>query len=127
MGQNTGANATDIEGTNVLQDCKDAEIVPAPKKGNPQSCDNWRCISLLNVVGKIFARNIRERLQIVAETILPEFQCGFRKRYDSVDMILVAKEFVEKRSEHGNKLFLLFVDLKKAYDLIPKNFLWRVL
>ena len=31
---------------------EDALIVPVPKKGNLQSCDNWRGISLLDVVGK---------------------------------------------------------------------------
>ena len=62
----------------VVNDCKDAEIVPIPKKGNFQSCDNWQGISLLNVVGKILARIILERLQIIAETFLPDSQCGFR-------------------------------------------------
>lgn len=42
----------------VVRDWKDAEIVPIPKKGNLQLCDNWRGISLLDVVGKVFTRII---------------------------------------------------------------------
>ena len=34
----------------VVQDWKDAEIVPIPKKGDLRNCDDWRGISLLDVV-----------------------------------------------------------------------------
>lgn len=44
----------------VFSAWRDALIVPAPKKGNLQSCDNWCGISLLDVVGKLFARIIQE-------------------------------------------------------------------
>ena len=37
----------------VFGDWRDAVIVPVPKKGNLQLCDNWREISLLDVVGKV--------------------------------------------------------------------------
>ena len=63
----------------VPRDWKDAVIVPIPKKGDLKDCDNWRGISLLDVVGKVFARVIQERLQQLAEEILPDSQCGFRK------------------------------------------------
>ena len=35
---------------------RDALLVPIPKKGDLSLCDNWRGISLLDVVGKLFAR-----------------------------------------------------------------------
>ena len=44
----------------VVANWKDAEIVPIPKKDNLKRCDNWRGISLLDVVGKYlrgFCRN----------------------------------------------------------------------
>ena len=44
------------------KDSRDALIVPVPKKGDLRSCDNWRGISLLDVVGKIFARIIQDNL-----------------------------------------------------------------
>ena len=42
---------------------KDVVIVPIPKKGDLKDCDNWRGISLLHVVGKVFACVVQERLQ----------------------------------------------------------------
>ena len=111
----------------VVRDWKDAEIVPIPKKGNLQSCDNWRGISLLDVAGKVFARIIQERLQVIAESVLPDSQCGFRKNRGCVDMIFASRQLVEKTLEHDDSLFVLFIDLKKAYDSVPRNALWRVL
>ena len=36
-------------------------IVPIPKKDNLRSCDNWRGIALLEVVGKVVARVVHTR------------------------------------------------------------------
>ena len=111
----------------VFKDWKDAGIVPVPKKGNLQSCDNWRGISLLDVVGKVMGRIIQERLQVIAEQLLPDSQCGFRRGRGCVDMIFVARQLMEKTREHEDSLFMMFVDLKKAYDSVPRNALWTVL
>ena len=67
-----------VEGK-VVVDWKDAEIVPIPKKGNLRLWDNWRRISLLDVIGNLFVRLVQERLQIVADTNVLESQCGFWK------------------------------------------------
>ena len=40
----------------VLQEWAGAVLVPIPKRGNLKSCDNWRGIALLDVVGKIRQR-----------------------------------------------------------------------
>ena len=84
-------------------------------------------ISLLDVVGKLFARVIQDRLQEVAEDTLPESQCGFRKGRGCTDMMFVARQLVEKSIEHGSELHIVFVDLQKAYDSIPCAALWTVL
>lgn len=96
------------EGT-VVEDWRDAEVVSIPKKGNLKLCDNWQGISLFDVVGKVLARILQERLQIVAEKVLPELQRGFRKGRGCVDMIFAARQLLE---EHDDAWFVLFIDLK---------------
>lgn len=98
----------------VVGDWRHAEIVLIPKKGDLKLCDNWRGISLLDVVGKIMARIVQERLSAIAEQLLPESQCGFRKGRGCTDMIFTARQLIEKSREHAGKLFILFVDLKKG-------------
>ena len=82
---------------------------------------------MLDVVGKVLGRIIQNRLQVVKETLLADSQCGFRKGRGCVDMIFVARQLMEKAREHGDSLFIMFVDLKKAYDSVPRNALWTVL
>ena len=63
----------------IPQQLKDASIVHIYKrKGNRQSCDNHRGISLLSIAGKILARVLLNRLlQHLEQGLLPENQCGF--------------------------------------------------
>ena len=42
-------------------------------------------------------------------------------------MIFVARQLIEKTLEHNDSLFILFVDLRKAYDSVPRSALWKVL
>ena len=80
----------------VPQDWVEAVIVPLPKKGNLEVCDNWRGISLLSVPGKVFGRIIADRVQKLAETMIDEMQCGFRKMRGYNDMVFVARQLQEK-------------------------------
>ena len=106
---------------------RNAVIVPVPKKGDLRVCDNWRGISLLDVIGKIFARIIQDRLTTLADEVLRESQCGFRRGRGCVDMIFVARQLIEKAIEHESDFYILFVDLKKAYDSVSRPALWLVL
>ena len=64
---------------------------------------------------------------MIAEGLLPDSQCGFRKSRGCTDMIFVARQLMEKTREHSDSLFLLFVNLKKAYGSVPRDALWMIL
>ena len=98
-----------------------------PKKGDLSVCDNWRGISLLDVFGKLFARILKWRLELVAEMELAESQCGFRKGRGCMDMIFCARQLIEKTVEHEETVYIVFVDLKKAYDSVPHEVMWKAL
>ena len=111
----------------VPSDWCDAVLIPLPKKGDLSHCDNWRGISLLDVVGKVVVRVLQERLQKLAEDQFPESQCGFRKGRGCTDMIFTVRQLVEKSWEHTTKTFFTFIDLRKAYDSVPREVLWVAL
>ena len=71
-------------------------IVPIPKKSNLKLCDNWRGISLLNVVGKLLGRIVQSRLRLVAEDALPDSQCDFRAGGGCTDMMFVARQLIKR-------------------------------
>ena len=111
----------------VPKDWSDTLLVPIPKKGALSKYDNWRGIALLDTVGKVVARIIQERLQTLAEEELPESRCGFRRERGCSNMIFIVCQLVEKSWEHRAKSFLVFIDLKKAYDSVPRKALWLAL
>ena len=110
-----------------MQEWVDAVLIPIPKKGNLHCCDNWRGIASLEVVGKAMTRIIQTRLQDLAERILPESQCGFRRSHSCTDMIFIVRQLVDKAIEHQAKQYIIYVDLRKAYDSVPRDAIWGIL
>jgi len=105
----------------VPQDYKDASIIHLYKrKGVHACCANHRGISLLSVAGKVLARVLLNRLtQHVDELgILPESQCGFRTGRSTTDMIFSAHQLQEKCLEQYKDLYLIFIHLTKAFQLL---------
>jgi hypothetical protein len=67
------------------------------------------------------------RLSRVAETKLPEEQCGFRKGISRMDGTFTIKLIIEKRREYKLPTCLLFIDYEKASDRVGRNKLWAIL
>ena len=81
------------KGGAVPQDMHDATIITLYKnKGDRLDCNRYRGISLMSIVGKIFARVLLTRLQALADRIHPEFQCGFRAGRSTTDMIFTVRQ-----------------------------------
>ena len=112
----------------VPQDMRDANIVTLYKnKGDRSDCNSYRGISLLSVVGKLFARVTLKRLQILAERVYPESQCGFRANRSTTDMVFSLRQLQEKCREQRQPLFIAFIDLTKAFDLVSREGLFKIL
>ena len=66
-------------------------------------------------------------MKSLAEAILLDSQYVFRSSWGCIDVIFVVRELVEKAIVHNHPLFTLLIDLKKAYDSIPRCTMWLVL
>ena len=66
-------------------------------------------------------------LKHLAEDILPETQCSFRKDRSTTDMIFVARQLQEKSREQNRDIFMAFIDLSKAFDTVSRELLWKLL
>jgi len=111
----------------VPQDMRDATIITLYKnKGDRLGCNSYGGISLMSIVGKIFARVLLTRLQALADRIYPEFQCGFRAKR-STDMMFTVRQLQQKSHEQGKPLYLAFSDLTKAFDLVSRKGLFQLL
>ena len=108
-------------------DWKRAAIVALFKKGDKTVCDNYRGISLLSVPGKVYTMLLHNRMKSAVDKVLSEQQCGFRPGRGCVDQIFSVRRIMEMAGEFNKPLHICFVDLKKAYDSVNREALWRIL
>eukprot|EP00745_Piridium_sociabile_P034171 TRINITY_DN58732_c0_g1_i3.p1 TRINITY_DN58732_c0_g1~~TRINITY_DN58732_c0_g1_i3.p1 ORF type:complete len:233 (+),score=10.78 TRINITY_DN58732_c0_g1_i3:3-701(+) len=106
-------------------------IVPLLKKGDANNPDNYRGISLLSSISKVFTSILNSRLYNWAERekkICVE-QAGFRKSYSTIDHIFSLLTMIHKsmNKKRKGKLYVAFVDYLKAFDTVNRESLWNVL
>ena len=121
----------------VILEFWETEVVPTewevgllkilPKKGDLSQPGNHRGIMLLEVAYKIVAIILLARLQPIAEGLDHEPQCGFRPGRGCTDAVFTVKLALKKRHEHGLETWVLFLDLVKAFDRVPREMLWIIL
>ena len=67
---------------------KDVNIFTLYKnKGDRADCNNYCVISLLSIVGKLLASVVLKRLQVLADRVYLESQCGFQANRYTIDMV----------------------------------------
>jgi len=98
-------------------------------KGSKSDVDNYRGITLLSCMGKLFTFILNERLKVFVEAnnILCEEQVGFRSGYSTSDHIFTLHFVINMYLNKGKKLYGTFVDYRKAFDSIDRVALWRKL
>ena len=102
-------------------------IVPIFKnKGNIDDADNYRGITLLCCMGKLFTMLINKRLQDYLEqnSLLGEEQTGFREGYSTLDHIFSLNCIIDLLLCQRKRLYCVFVDYKKAFDMVDRSSLW---
>lgn len=88
------------------------------KKGDITNLENYRPISLLSHLYKLFTKIITKRLENKLEAYQPREQAGFRKGYGTNDHLQTIKTLIEKSIEYNKPLALIFIDFKKAFDTV---------
>ena len=101
-------------------------ICPIHKKGSEEDPNNYRGITLLNTIAKIFTSIINNRILNWVEdnNILNETQFGFRKGRRTSDGHFILLSLIENFRHTKNPLFSCFVDFSKAFDSISHDLLW---
>ncbi|CAF4930862.1 unnamed protein product [Rotaria magnacalcarata] len=111
----------------IVEDWATAILIRLYKnKGDKKISDNYRRISLLVVTSKIFSRIILNRVQALLDKQLLEEQAGFRCNPSIVDQIFILKMIMEKSRNVNKPLFMLFIDIMKAYDSVDRALLWNI-
>lgn len=102
---------------------KHASITPIPKAGKDVSVvSNWRPISRLNCVSKIFERVVANRLQVFNDSadIFPN-QFGFLPTHSADHALATLQADVVNGLNEGKVTSLVSLDLRSAFDTIWHN------
>ena len=96
------------------------------KKGKTDDPDNYRPITILSCLGKLFTSilNIRLTKYLDKNKIMGEEQIGFRDGYSTIDGVFILHSLTELLKTRKSSLLCAFIDLKKCFSKIWRNGLW---
>ena len=112
-----------IEKSYFDQDLKYADITPVHKRDDITNKENYRPISLLSCLSKIFEKIMQKQMIVYIENHLSPFLCGYRKGYNAQHALLSLLEkwrIVLDENGYGASLLM---DLSKAFDTLNHDLL----
>ena len=110
-----------IRSSKFHNELKEADIVPVHKKKSKLSKENYRPISILPNIFKVYERCLYDQMSEFFDNIFSKYQCGFRKGYSAQHCLLVMIEKWKKVVDNGGAFGALLTDLSKAFDCIPHD------
>ena len=101
-------------------------IVPIFKKGDKNVASNYRGITLINIIAKIFSITLRNRINSWCENenTFNTSQFGFRDNRSTIDCIFILHSIIQNIINNKSKLYCVFIDYEKAFDTVIHEALW---
>ena len=108
---------------------KEANVTPVPKSGDRNEVNNYRPVSVIPVLAKVFECIVYDQLfeYVEKNRILNEEQAGFRPNRSTQDVLLRATDDWKKALDLGQIVATVMIDLSKAFDTINHDLLLRKL
>jgi len=99
---------------------KTAQITHIHKTGSYEKCSNYRPISLLPPINKVFEKLLHDRLYscLGHNKLLTDCQYGFRRGLSRELAINDLQNFLTQNIDKGLVTCSIFLDLAKAFDII---------
>lgn len=108
---------------------KQAEVVPIHKSGDSSSLDNYRPISIISNIAKIFEKAIFNRLYnfLIKFKRLNSKQFGFARKIGTTDALNSVLDVIYNGIENNRAVIATCIDLSKAFDTVNHEILLQKL
>lgn len=116
-----------LETEQIPHQWKKTHIILLHKKGDKDTLDNYRPISLIPVISKIFTTLIQKRIRNTLEEFQTTDQAGFRKSRSTIHHLQVINQLIEKCTEYNIIVYICFIDYTKAFDSLEHKSIWEAL
>lgn len=98
---------------------KTAAVTPIHKSGNRHDVGNYRPISILSCLGKIFEKLVYNFIYPAVRSVVSEYQHGFMQKRSTTSNLMTYTTSIIKRLEKRLQVDAIYVDLAKAFDRVP--------
>ena len=98
-------------------------INPIHKKGPIKQPDNYRKITVLNSMGKLFDTVLNTRHKYMRQSCDEEdpFQNGFKDGHCTLDNVFILNGIIEKHKALKRPLYICYIDFKSAFDYVNRH------
>ena len=108
----------------IFPDClKDAEVSPLFKKDDNMDKHNFRPVSVLSCVSKVFERVYNDQMVLFFEDMMSSFLSAFRKKYSCETLLIKMIEDWRVLLDKHKVIGAMLLDLSKAFDCLPHDLL----
>lgn len=102
-------------------------FITIPKKQNAKKCGEYRMISLMSHVLKLFLNIIQNRVRPKCDEQLGDSQFGFRSGVGTREALFALNVLVQKCRDMQTDVLMCFIDYEKAFDRVKHQHLLRLL
>lgn len=100
------------------QTWKKALIVPIHKNGSKTKVENYRGISLLNTLSKVFEKLVYRAIYPVIRKGIPNEQHGFLQKRSTISNLTIFTDYLFNAIENGGQVDVIYTDFEKAFDRV---------
>ena len=106
---------------------KQAQVLPIFKKKDPLDKQNYRPVSILPTISKIYERAIHDQLTTFFDNIFSPFLAAFRRGFGCQTTLLRLVEDWKMALDQHKCVAAILMDLSKAFDCLPHGLLFAKL
>ena len=110
-----------IRNNDFPDELKYADITPCHKKNSETEKSNYRPISILPSISKVFERVLFDQIEAFFKDKFSMYLCGFRKGYSTQYALTHLLYKWQKCLDKSGIVGTLLMDLSKAYDCLPHD------